>query len=741
MSLLDELKRRNVFRVAIAYIVLAWLMAQVAQLLLETFGAPAWVLKSLLALFLIGFPFAIFFAWAFELTPEGLKKEKDVDRSRSITAHTGRKLDYAIIIFLVLALGYFAWDKFENHPAPATPATQTAAAGAKNAPAATALPGDKSVAVLPFENRSDRKDDEYFTEGIHDDLLTHLAQIASLRVISRTSVEQFKGTTLSIHDIAKKLNVATVLEGGVQRAGNKVRINLQLIDAATDTHLWAKTYDRELTTDNIFAIQSEIAGAVTDALRATLSPQEKSRIGTVPTKNMAALEEYFKGRAEMDQRTLPAIESAQMRFEHARTLDPGFALAWAGEAEANILLSDGIGAYGDVPLLQAIQLAQPLSERALQLAPDDPQVLAVNGLLAQYQYDLAAALDYYQRSLAINPSSGEVMNWKILALYATGHFKEALDFNRRMVEVDPMSMISLYNSIINLSETVNPPDPEPLLQRLTELNASFGLSTRGSLAEGEGHIALAARYYYQSLDADPGRSANRNALGGLLLRLGLEKEGLAVAPTMADQAPFWLGRWEEAVQVARQDYAKNPGTPAVIGRLMQALIWTGDKEAAFSLAQKLWGMLGNNPFQLAQDGMISDMAWVAASSEHPVEARQYRDAEASIVQARKDAGLAANYDFLMQAQLAALDRRDDDAVKALSRAIDKGIRWQFGGQAPVFAALKDNPGFQAQVNRMRDLIEQERREILTMLCGPDTILTQWKPAPGTCELYRKLPRA
>ncbi len=330
MSLLEELKRRNVFRVAIAYIVLAWLMAQVAELLLQTFGAPDWVLKTLLAFFLIGFPFAIFFAWAFELTPEGIKKEKDVDRSQSITSHTGRKLDYAIITILALALGYFAWDKFGNPPATEAPTGPVTAAAAERAPAAPDLPTDKSIAVLPFENRSRQEDDEYFTAGIHDDLLTQLAQISSLRVISRTSVEQFKGTTQSIHEIAQKLNVATVLEGGVQRAGNQVRINLQLIDAATDTHLWAQTFDRELTANNIFAIQSEIAAAVTDALRATLSPREKDRMASVPTENMAALEEYFKGRAEMDQRTLPAIESARTRFERARTLDAEFALAWAG---------------------------------------------------------------------------------------------------------------------------------------------------------------------------------------------------------------------------------------------------------------------------------------------------------------------------------------------------------------------------------------------------------------------------
>ena len=294
MSLFEELKRRNVFRVAITYIILAWLMAQVAELLLETFGAPDWVLKSLLAMFLIGFPFALFFAWAFELTPDGLKKEKDVDRSQSITAQTGHKLDRSIIAVLVVALAYFAWDRFANVPDTESGQTQSIVITDDESAVDSGLPTDKSIAVLPFANRSSRKEDEFFTTGIHDDLLTQLAQISSLRVISRTSVAQFKDTSKSIREIAELLGVATILEGGVQRAGNQVRINIQLIDAATDAHLWAQTYDRELTANNIFAIQSEIATAVTLALRATLSPEEQTRITDVPTQNMEALEEYFQ---------------------------------------------------------------------------------------------------------------------------------------------------------------------------------------------------------------------------------------------------------------------------------------------------------------------------------------------------------------------------------------------------------------------------------------------------------------
>jgi TolB-like protein len=750
MSLLEELKRRNVFRVAIAYVILCWLMAQVTALLLDTFGAPAWVLKSLLAMLLIGFPFAVFFAWAFELTPEGIKKEKDVDRTQSITAHTGRKLDFAIIAILVLALGYFAWDKFLNRPetesaaekgsepfSQVSPEDSEGAIKEKGsdpsaAPATKALPTDKSIAVLPFENRSKQEDDEYFAAGIHDDLLTQLAQIASLRVISRTSVGQFKNTTLPIRDIAQQLNVATVLEGGVQRAGSQVRINLQLIDAATDTHLWAQTFDRELSASNVFAIQSEIASAVTEALRATLSPAEKSRIASAPTESMAALEEYFKGRAELDQRTQPALESARLRFEHARTIDAEFALALAGEAQAILLLSDDVSSYGNLPVGETITLARPLLARALQVAPEDPHVLAVNGLLAHSAFDFTKAIDFYRRSLALNPSSGEVLNWLRLALFATGDYRGSLDVSARMADVDPLSMVVLYNTIGDRStvdEAISPAT-EALLQRLSQLNASWGLSARADVAQQLGTIPDAARLYYLSLEADPGRSANRATLADLLLRLGLEAEGLAVDPTLAVNAAFFEGRWDEAVASAQEYLALNPGQPVAMGQLLNALMWAGQDDAAFALAQQLWANLGQNPFSV--DPWIESMAWVAHQSGHPQEAALYREALAKVVQERKAAGLNDNYSILKEAQLAALDGREDAAIAAFGRAIDRGARWTFLGQYPEFATLQDNPGFQAQVSRLRDLMDQERKEIVTMLCGPDSVLAHPTPAPETC---------
>ena len=278
MSFVGELKRRNVVRVGIAYAVIGWVLAQIAEFAFENFGAPDWVLKSFVVLILLGLPLALFFAWAFEVTPEGIKREKNVDRSESITPQTGRKLDFLIIGVLAIGLAYFAFDKFVLDPkrdADLVTATQTAAMQAapstdtaKAQIKTDSTPGDTSIAVLPFVNMSDDGANEYFSDGLTEELLNLLAKIPELKVAARTSSFQFKGRTGDIESIASQLKVAHRLEGSVRKAGNQVRSTAQLIKADDGYHLWSETYDRTL--ENIFIVQDEIAAAVVDALKVTL---------------------------------------------------------------------------------------------------------------------------------------------------------------------------------------------------------------------------------------------------------------------------------------------------------------------------------------------------------------------------------------------------------------------------------------------------------------------------------------
>jgi len=737
LSFFNELKRRNVFKVGVAYLITAWLLVQVADMLLDNMDAPPWVLQAIFVGLIVGFFITVLVAWAFELTPEGIKKEKDVDRSQSITPQTGRKLNTAIITILVLGLGYFAWDKFMVRPVQDADTALVISDSPVDEVVVPALPTDKSIAVLPFLNRSNQAEDEFFTSGIHDDLLTQLAQISSLRVISRTSVVQFKDTSKSIREIAELLGVATILEGGVQRAGKQVRINMQLIDAATDAHLWAQTYDRELTASNIFSIQSEIATAVTEAMRATLSPEEQQRISSVPTENMEALEEYFKGRAELDQRTRPALESSRLRFEQARQLDPSFALAYAGEAQAIMLLADTNSAYGEIPLAETLRLARPLLEKAIELAPRDAQVLAVYGLLESNGFNEELALDYFARSLALNPSSGEVLNWQRMSQFGSGRIKDSIETNGRMVEVDPMSMVALYNGVVTMVGLEGRDDltVEMMLERLEGLDEGYGLFARAGVETRRGNILAAAGYHYKSLELDSGRSSNRQSLAELLARLGLVDEALLVAPDRADDTAFWMGDWDTAIQLANEDLAQEPDSIDAKINLFNVLMWSGDAESAYPLATQLWELFEEQPARMYF--MSINMAWAATKTEHTQQAHLYRDTGAKFLQNSIEAGLISVGRYANEALLAAIDGRDNDSIIAITNAIDKGGRWQAFLKHPVFEHLKDDPLFQAQVNRMADLVSTERGEILAMLCGPGTILTSWQPAPKTCESYEQ----
>ena len=274
MRLLKELQRRNVFKVATAYGIVAWLLLEGSDTLVPALRLPEWFQSGVVFILILGFPIAMIFAWAFEMTPEGLRREKTVDPDRSVAAATGQKLNQAIIALLVVALAYFAWDKFAAGPHDEVAQTATG----------TAQPRQKSIAVIPFRNRSANEENAaFFSDGIHDELLTNLSKIKALKVISRTSVMGYRDTTKNLRQIGRELGVANILEGGVQRAGDTVRINVQLIDTATDAHLWANVYERKLTAENIFAIQKEIAEAIANALEATLSPQEQERLADIPT--------------------------------------------------------------------------------------------------------------------------------------------------------------------------------------------------------------------------------------------------------------------------------------------------------------------------------------------------------------------------------------------------------------------------------------------------------------------------
>ncbi|MGB5629007.1 MAG: hypothetical protein WBM57_06555 [Woeseiaceae bacterium] len=436
MSIFTELRRRNVIRVAIAYLVTAWLVAQVAELALESFGAPDWVMKTLLFMLAIGLPFALIFAWAFELTPEGIKREKDVDRSQSITQETGRKLTYTIIGILVVALVLSI----------ATRGVQFGDDDPVAQPEAVANT-EKSIAVLPFVNMSDDPDNEYFSDGISEELLNVLVKVEGLRVASRTSSFSFKGKDTSIPDIANALQVEHVLEGSVRKAGDTVRITAQLIDVKTDSHLWSETYDRKF--EDVFVIQDEISAHIVDALRVALGAGEVIQTASRPTDNLEAYEDYLRGRHFWQRRGGDNIRKAIALFEKATAADPGFARAWSSLAAAHLTMPT----YSDEPEDVHHPLALGYAEKALMLDPSLAEPHAVSADLLRVQNRWGEAEEHYLKAIRLEPGNATGYLWYSEHLASVGKRELCLENALVALELDPFNAGS--NSMVAFGHEIN----------------------------------------------------------------------------------------------------------------------------------------------------------------------------------------------------------------------------------------------------------------------------------------------
>ncbi len=434
-SFLTELKRRNVLRVAAAYAVIAWIIIEAGSVLLPTFGASEFAFQVYVVAVIVGFLVSLVIAWVFEVTPEGVKLEKNIDRSESVTTRTGRRLDYSIIGLLIVALGVSVTLNVTGM----RPSQKT------TAPATDRL----SIAVLPFKTNSIGPDAELFADGIHDDLLTRLANISALKVISRTSVMEYRDTTKKISQIAEELGVETVLEGGVQQIGGNVRINAQLIDARTDEHLWAKTYDRTFSMQNIFAIQSDISQEIAGALRATLTTEENSRLAHAPTANMDAYHLYTQGRANLYERRLESLLEAREQFFQATELDPDYAEAFAGLADSILLLYNNHAAVSREEMLTE---AASAIGKALLLDPELADAYASLGLLKHQMWQetrtgphLRGSESAFRRALVLSPNHARAYMWFATVRTDEEKYDEAIDLYHDSLRVDPLGRVPYAN--------------------------------------------------------------------------------------------------------------------------------------------------------------------------------------------------------------------------------------------------------------------------------------------------------
>lgn len=426
---LGELRRRNIFKVSLAYALVSWLLVQIADIILPTFKAPDWVMQVLILFLILAFPIAVLLAWAYELTPTGLVPTADVDRTQSITVQTGRKLNNVVVALLAIAVVFLIVDNYVL-TGPDVPEVN--------------VDYRRSVAVLPFINRSaDAERTEFLSEGIHDELLTRLAQISDLRLISRTSVMEYRNTTKNMKQIGEELGVGSILEGGIQRSGDSLRINMQLIDAKTDEHIWADTYDRDFNAANVFAIQSEISATIAAALDAQLNEAEQARISSIPTESMEALEAYFEGKQALNRRNPEEMQAAIEHFERATNFDPQFALAWSGLAEAWLELPNFMAVTD--PMLVRTE-ATAAANRAIALNPDSPYAAATFGWHQLLQkHDWARAEESFRSALSIDSSNVNALHWYSHLLSWQGRHDEAIAMAKKALQADPLSVLMFTN--------------------------------------------------------------------------------------------------------------------------------------------------------------------------------------------------------------------------------------------------------------------------------------------------------
>jgi TolB-like protein/Tfp pilus assembly protein PilF len=569
----SELKRRNVYKVAVAYAVVSWLLLQAASIFLPAFDAPPWVIKIFIIGIIFGFPVALIFSWAFEITPEGIKLESEIEPSKSIARRPGRKIVAMTIALAVVAAGLFVYQVVRSK---STITPQNSASAARTE-AATEAP-NKSIAVLPFDNLSRDPDNAYFCEGVQDEILTRLAKVADLKVISRTSTQHFKSTPDNLPQIAKQLGVAHILEGSVQRASDQVRVNVQLINALTDAHLWADTYDRKLT--DIFAVESEIAKSIADTLQAKLSRSAQHVLASQPTENPEAHELYLKGRYFWNRRTGANLQKAADYFEQAIKKDPKYALAHSGLADCHVLLPvyPELGSYPRDEMPKALAAAH----KAVELDDTLAEAHTSLGRALASDLQLSAAISEFNRAIELNPSYATAHQWFGECLQSQGRVEEALAELKRAQQVDPLSLVN--NALVGFALDTVGQSNEAIaqLRKTIEMDPSFPNTHAllGNVLEHKGQLEEAVVEYEKanSLNTDP---INLAQLARAYFLVGRKAEAQQV--------------WEKLKALSERQYV-----PAYSLALVQLAF--GDKDAAIRLLEKSYE--DHAPFDSADLGWI-----------------------------------------------------------------------------------------------------------------------------------------
>jgi TolB-like protein/Tfp pilus assembly protein PilF len=690
LQIFRELQRRNVVRVTIGYIVSSWLLAQVADLVLENIGAPDWVMQTILLLLVLGFPVVVFFSWAYEVTPEGIKRESEIDRSQSITHITARKLDRAIMATLLVAVGYFAYDKFILSDAPDT-AIEPVAQSAEGVAASTS---QQSIAVLPFVNMSDDASNEYFSEGLSEELLNLLAKNPKLRVAARTSSFSFKGRQVDISDIASQLNVAHVLEGSVRRAGDQVRVTAQLIKADDGFHLWSETYDRQL--DNIFAIQDEIAGAISSALLSQIIGKDADDSGGDNTATSqynppaANYQSYLLARNQFNKQSVTGLERALEILEPLVRGNPDYAEAQALYANVVLNLSRRAG-IGDMPWITAQARIRNALGKALSLNPNLAEAHLVEARTLMQVRDVAGTISALEKAIELNPSYSAAYVSLAEITMAAGQQERAWQALEKARALDPLSPDTL-NMTAHMATLYDRPDTAgEALAALEDIEPESASLLRVHLYMDLNEVAKAiiALEQYDAKFEEPGASGRY--LADLYVQIGMLDEAGSISPRQKLFNAAVTSDRALALELLESEVANitDPHDRADVYWMIYYLL--GMYDEALTVLSDLW-------YGYAEEQIGPKMGTFDVGVFANLLALAGRNQEAAtVIEQQREFGLI-NFHWVgkafIEARLLLAEGRLDDAFQIMEGLADKGfIDRSDGKNYAFFPGLDQHPDF------------------------------------------------
>jgi TolB-like protein/Flp pilus assembly protein TadD len=712
MNFFEELKRRNVVRVGLLYAVGGWLILQVADVLVGLLSLPDWTLRFVALLLVLGFPLVLIFSWVFELTPEGLKRERDLVRDPSLPDAGAKKLNQAIggllviaVVLLIADLTVHAPDTSQPLPAsvpPTEPVIQAATQSTDRKDSTENAPAT-SIAVLPFTNMSSDPENDYFADGLSEELLNVLAQIEGFKVAGRTSSFAFKGENLNLQEIGRTLNVGTVLEGSVRKSGDQVRITAQLINISDGYHLWSNSYDRKL--DDIFSIQDDIARQVVSALKKTLlASQDEVVLDRRPTDNLQAYQLYLRGRHQLAKRTRQGLGLALDAFREAAALDPNFARAWTGIADAQSLMAS----YGYEPISNMKNDAEFAIARALELEPELGEAYASKGLLlSQLDWSTADIIALYRKALELNPNNSLAHMW-LAGQLGLSDPKAAMEHLRTAYALDPLSGVVIFNLANFLMVSGQNDEARQHTEELLQLDPGWPgaqrLLAQNAFLTGDSYASIQA--YLRVLELDPNDTQTMENLAASYLSLGdLEtaenyvRRARAQSPDYAGTAALEAyllalrGKLADGLKITRDMAARRPEDKRALANAIFAETLAQLPERALALCRVAWGaQLPPGKPSMDDINILPPCIHALRTSGNTEQARVLADEGAATINLALD-----SYDtwtlHYAAAQLAAAAGDRDTALSELRIAIRQNMAPLVFPLEPWMQPYRDDPDF------------------------------------------------